>query len=98
MLSRAALSETNGFEGDHVFAFEVVWIPDLFWGRQLSIYVTSVQFGIRVPEKLPATSHERFIKLRFILQVSRAGQPVFCAFWSLVAPEKFPVQLFENFG
>ena len=58
----------------------------------MSIYVTSVQFCYRVPEELPATQRERYVKLQFIIQVSGAGQPVFRAFWSLVAPEKFPIQ------
>lgn len=90
MLSRAAFSNTNGFQGDHAVAFEAVWISDLFWG--LSIYVTSVQVGYHPPQQLPATQRERFVKLLFILQVSGAGQPAFRAFSSLVAPEKFPMQ------
>ena len=50
MLSRAALSETNGFEGDHAIAFEVLWTSDLSGGRRLSIHVLSVQVGYRVPK------------------------------------------------
>ena len=93
MLSRTALRETNGFEGgDHAIAFEVLWTCKLSGDRWLLIYVAPLQVGYRVPKRLPATRRERFVKLQFILQVSGAGQPVFRAFWSLVAPEKFPMQ------
>ena len=33
MLSRAALSETNGFESDHAIAFKVLWTSELSGGR-----------------------------------------------------------------
>ena len=50
MLSRAAFSETNGFEGDHAVAFEVLCTSDLSGGHRLSIHVLSVQVGYRVPK------------------------------------------------